>query len=133
MLAQDDYDLDGSSSSATSSPPTLARLLSLSDLHIYLTVPFVLSWSCSERPGLRGTCWSDTAPVREMIATARTACSATSSTRRARCEGVEVLKEPERFRDLGRSARRLVEERYSLDVILPQMKSFYEEAAAAGT
>ena len=56
-------------------------ILSLSDLHIYLTVPFVLSWSLMDALACGCTVLaSDTAPVREMIATARTACWSTSST-----------------------------------------------------
>jgi len=44
------------------------RLLQVSALHVYLTVPFVLSWSCVE--AMSAGCLllaSDTAPVREVI------------------------------------------------------------------
>lgn len=52
-------------------PPTqLVQLLSLSDLHLYLTVPFVLSWSLMNALSCGCTILaSNTPPVREMIRT----------------------------------------------------------------
>ena len=47
---------------------TLVDILSLSDLHVYLTVPFVLSWSLLDALACGCTVLaSDTAPVREVI------------------------------------------------------------------
>ncbi len=46
----------------------LVELLSLSDLHLYWTVPFVLSWSLMNALSCGCTVLaSDTEPVREMI------------------------------------------------------------------
>ena len=42
---QDDYDLSRFIFLGLIPPPLLAELFDLSDLHLYLTVPFVLSWS----------------------------------------------------------------------------------------
>jgi glycosyltransferase involved in cell wall biosynthesis len=48
--------------------PDYLRLLHVSSLHIYLTVPFVLSWSCIEALAAgRLVLASDVAPVREVI------------------------------------------------------------------
>src|SRR5262249_42661116 len=45
VLSQDDYDLSRIFFLGLVPTATLARLFALSDVHVYLTVPFVLSWS----------------------------------------------------------------------------------------
>src|SRR5207237_10533312 len=45
VLAQDNYDLSCFQFTGLLPTPTLAELFAVTDLHIYLTVPFVLSWS----------------------------------------------------------------------------------------
>lgn len=42
---------------------------------------------------------------------------------------LEVLDDPGRFRELGRGARGLVQERYGMDVVMPEMTSFYSSVA----
>jgi glycosyltransferase involved in cell wall biosynthesis len=41
-----------------------------------------------------------------------------------------VLQRPEEYRHLGENGRRLIHERYSLDVCLPQMERLYERVMA---
>src|SRR5207248_1330631 len=45
VLSQDRYDLNRFLFTGQIAEPHLAELLSRSDVHIYLTMPFVLSWS----------------------------------------------------------------------------------------
>src|SRR5262249_21976016 len=68
VRAQDEYDLSKFLFAGMVPPRALVDILSLSDLHIYLTVPFVLSWSLLNALACGCTVLaSDTAPVREVI------------------------------------------------------------------
>lgn len=131
VLSQDDYDLERILFAGRVEPSVLARLLSLSDLHVYLTVPFVLSWSLLDAMACGCTILaSDTAPVRELIHDGENGllCDFFDADRLA-ARALDVLADPERHRELGRAARRTIEERYSMDVIMPRMLAFYEEVA----
>ena len=133
VLEQDDYDLDRIHFVGQVQPPQLARLLSLSDLHVYLTVPFVLSWSCLDAMACGCTVLgSDTAPVREVIADGENGLLCDFFDDEAMAErALEVLADPAAHRErLGTAATRTVAERYALDVTFPAMASFYEEVAA---
>src|SRR5690606_34691288 len=67
-LAQEDYDLSKFAFVGRLPEAQLAQLLATTDLHIYLTVPFVLSWSMMDAMSCGAVVLgSDTAPVREMI------------------------------------------------------------------
>jgi glycosyltransferase involved in cell wall biosynthesis len=136
VLAQDDYDLDRIHFVGQVQPPQLARLLNLSDLHVYLTVPFVLSWSCLDAMACGCTVLgSDTAPVREVISDGDNGLLCDFFDDEAMAErALEVLADPAAHRErLGAAAERTVAERYALDVTFPQMASFYEEVAAGGS
>ena len=114
---------------------TLVDLLSLSDLHIYLTVPFVLSWSLLN--ALACGCVvlaSDTEPVREVFVDGETGLLAgfwdvEAFARRA----LDVLRDPAAFRDIGDRAVNLIESQYALSVTLPRLVSLFERATAGGT
>jgi glycosyltransferase involved in cell wall biosynthesis len=132
VLAQDDYDLDRIHFVGQVQPAQLARLLSLSDLHVYLTVPFVLSWSCLNAMacGCTMLC-SDTAPVREVIVDGENGllCDFFDDEALA-ARALEVLADPAGHRGrLGEAATRTVAQRYALDVTFPEMASFYERVA----
>jgi glycosyltransferase involved in cell wall biosynthesis len=133
VLAQDDYDLDRIHFVGNLKPEMLARLLSLSDLHFYLTVPFVLSWSCLNAMACGATMLcSDTAPVREVITDGQNGllCDFFDDAGFAE-RALEVLADPTGHRErLGAAAARTVEERYALDVTFPEMADFYEGMAA---
>ena len=125
VLAQDDYDLDrihfvGNVAARSS----LAQLLSLSDLHFYLTVPFVLSWSCLNAMACGATMLcSDTTPVREVISRRRERLLwRLLRRRRLRGAGARGPRRPRRTHRerLGAAAAETVAERYALDVTFPR-------------
>jgi glycosyltransferase involved in cell wall biosynthesis len=112
-------------------PESLLRILSMSDLHIYLTVPFVLSWSLLDAMACGCTVLaSDTEPVREVVRHGRNGLLAGFSdvdalTRTA----VSVLEDPAAHADLGREAERTIRRRYALDVVMPRLAAFFDSVA----
>lgn len=132
VLAQGQYDLDRFWFTGLVPPEGLAEILSASDLHIYLTVPFVLSWSLMNALACGATILaSDTAPVAEMIRDGENGLLAGfADVERLTERALAVLDRPEEFRHLGEAGQRLIAERYSLPVILPRMRTLYERVAA---
>ncbi len=116
-------------------PPRLADVLARSDLHVYLSVPFVPSWSLLN--ALSAGCVvlaGDVAPVREIIEPGRHGLLAPlfdleELTRVA----LRVLADPAEYAPLGEAGRRLVEERYSVEVAVPALKDFFERVGRRGT
>lgn len=107
----------------------LIDILSLSDLHIYLTVPFVLSWSLLN--ALACECivlGSDVAPVREVIEHGRTGLLGDFFDVDGLADhAIQVLCDPSQYRELGRTGRALMEREYSLDKIVPLFHSLLEK------
>jgi len=135
VLSRDDYDLSRFSFVGRLPPGELARLLAATDLHIYLTVPFVLSWSMLDAMSCGAVVLaSNTAPVAEMVRDGQNGLLADFfDAEEFANKALEVLRDPAAYRPLGRAAERLMDEHYSLDVILPRMIALYERAAAGGT
>ncbi|MFI5379709.1 MAG: glycosyltransferase [Tepidisphaerales bacterium] len=111
----------------------LARLLACSDLHVYLTVPFVLSWSMMDAMSCGAVVLaSRTSPVQEMIRDGENGLLADFfSPEDFADKAVRVLEKPDDFRPLGKAAERMIVEQYSLEVVLPRMLAAYESAMAA--
>jgi glycosyltransferase involved in cell wall biosynthesis len=132
VLSRHDYDLSRFVFMGTVPPETLAQVLAISDLHIYLTVPFVLSWSLMNALACGATVLaSDTPPVREVIEHGENGLlvdffdvegfAATAG---------DVLECPGKYSHLGRNGVELIERRYSLDVCLRQALDLYGEVMA---
>jgi glycosyltransferase involved in cell wall biosynthesis len=115
-------------------PRELAQLFSLSDLHLYLTVPFVLLWSLMDALACGCTILaSDTAPVREMIRHEENGLLVDFFDVDGFVAAANrVLDDPAAFRQLGRTGVQLIEEQYSLETCMPRMRAFFQEVSAAG-
>ena len=135
VLAQDSYDLSRFHFAGRVPSTLLAELFSITDLHVYLTVPFVLSWSLMNALSCGATVLaSDTAPVREMIQEDTTGLLTNFFDPEALADRAEVvLDDPAGYRHLGRNGVEMIRDLYSLDVCLPRMMHLYQDAATAWT
>jgi glycosyltransferase involved in cell wall biosynthesis len=131
VLDHGDFDLSRFLFLGHIEPTELAALLSLSDVHLYLTVPFVLSWSLFN--ALSCGCvviGSDVAPVREVIEPGVNGLvEPLFDIDRLTEATLKVLDDPAEFAPLAAAGRRTIEERYSLEVAIPELKDYFERMA----
>lgn len=92
-------------------------IIQVSRCHIYLTVPFVLSWSLMESMSMGATIVaSDTLPVREIMTHGETGLLVDFFDPAAlTTQVIEVLKAPADFEHLGRAARQHVIDTYDFE------------------
>jgi glycosyltransferase involved in cell wall biosynthesis len=94
-------------------------VIQLSRCHVYLTVPFVLSWSLLEAMSMEATVVaSNTAPVREVVEDGRTGFLVDffSPTELA-AKVVDVLKHRNNYREIGRAARKHIVANYDFNKV----------------
>jgi glycosyltransferase involved in cell wall biosynthesis len=131
VLSSDKYDLSKFAFVGLLNQQQLATLLASSDLHIYLTVPFVLSWSMMDAMSCGAVVLaSATEPVMEMIRDGENGMLADFFNPEDFAQkALRVLKDPAAFRSLGRAAEETISNRYSLEAVMPEMLKMYEDAA----
>ena len=135
VLSQGDHDLSRFLFPGRILPEHLADILRLSDLHIYLSAPFVVSWSLFNAmatgvPVLA----SDVPPVREVIEGGVNGLLETLfDIDRLTATALNVLADPAGFAPLGIAARRTIEERYSIESCIPPIKGFFERVSLRQT
>ncbi len=108
-------------------------MLQVSAVHVYLTYPFVLSWSMLE--AMSAGCLvigSSTPPVREVIRDGDNGLLVDFFSPQAIAEAIDrVLRHPDRFADIRRRARQTVIEGYDLrGVCLPRHVALVDAVAA---
>nr|WP_041358802.1 glycosyltransferase [Nitrobacter hamburgensis] len=113
---------------------TFIAALQVSSAHVYLTYPFVLSWSVLE--AMSAGCLvigSDTPPVREIISAGDTGVLFPFFAVDELAERVvEALQEPDRFNAIRESARRFVIEHYdAARICIPRMRQLLDLNAPA--
>jgi glycosyltransferase involved in cell wall biosynthesis len=133
MLAELELDLDRVHFTGLLSRPDMVAVLRASDVHVYLTVPFVLSWSLLDAMSVGCLIvGSDTAPVREFMTDGRTGLLVPPDDPAALAAKIAgVLDAPEGYRRLRTAARaRIVESLDARRVIWPKKRAWLAAAAA---
>lgn len=104
------------------------RVLQASDVHVYLTVPFVLSWSMLEAMSAGCTLVAaDVDPVREFAVDGETARLVDFHSPAAIAESVAgLLEDRETARRLSAAARAHIVENYPLDRVFAEKKAWLE-------
>jgi glycosyltransferase involved in cell wall biosynthesis len=113
-------------------PEELADILRLSDLHLYLTVPFVLSWSLLNAMACGCVVLgSDVPPVREVIdGGVHGLIEPLFDLDRLTEAALRVLDDPAAYKPLGEAARDRMENDFSLDACVPRLKDYFERMAS---
>jgi glycosyltransferase involved in cell wall biosynthesis len=129
VLAQASYDLSPFSFLGNVPPKTLAQILSHSDLHVYWTVPFVLSWSLLNALSCGAVVLaSDTPPVREVIQHEKNGLLVDFFDIEKWVDMADdVLSHPKSYRPLALAGRETVLREYSQEVCLPKVERLYED------
>lgn len=109
------------------------NLLQISSVHVYLTYPFVLSWSCIE--AMAAGCLivgSATAPVEEVLSDRHNGLLVDFFSGEQLCERIdEALEHPDRMQALREAARATASRYYDLEgYILPRWAELIGELAA---
>jgi glycosyltransferase involved in cell wall biosynthesis len=128
VLSQDQYDPGRYHFLGLIPTPDLVDLYSLSDVHFYLTVPYVLSWSMIMAMSCQCVIVaSATAPVQEAIDDGVQGLLADFYDVDGLAErAVRVLREPRQFRHLGMAARQRVLERYEANLCHRKLVEFFQ-------
>lgn len=127
VLDQDDYDLSKFHFLGLIPPMDLVTMFNLSDLHIYLTAPYVLSWSMIQAMSTGcAILASDTKPVQEAIDHGQQGILVDFYDVDAMTDNaMKMLRDPAEFQSMREGARNRVLERYEKEHCIQQMIKLY--------
>lgn len=99
----------------------MVKVMQISSAHIYLTVPFVLSWSMLEAMACGcAMITSDTAPIHEVITHEKNGLIVDFFSPEEVAGAVDkIIEHKDRMQDMRDEARKTVVERYALNKLLP--------------
>ena len=129
FLGQNQFDLSRIHFVGRVRPSELVNVFSLSDAHLYLTVPFTLSWSLFNAMSCGALAiGSDTAPVRELIDDGKNGLLIDFFAVDEWVEQVlQVFDDPAAFDPLREAARQTILDSYTLPKCLDKMLELYRE------
>jgi glycosyltransferase involved in cell wall biosynthesis len=132
VLRQDQYDLSRFVFTGLLPPAELAKLFALTDLHVYLTVPFVLSWSLLNALACGAPVLaSDTEPVREVIANGKNGVLTDFfDFERMVLLAQQLLGDADLCLKIRTQAIETVQSRYAFDICMSQLVKFYGDTIA---
>lgn len=111
---------------------TYLKVLQISTAHVYLTYPFVLSWSLVE--AMSAECnivASDTAPVRELLDNDSASIVSFFDHAALAAQVVEILRDPQTFRARAQLARAKVIAAYDAKrICVPKLRAFLTASQA---
>jgi glycosyltransferase involved in cell wall biosynthesis len=133
LLAENDIPADRILFPGAISHDLLRQLYQISSAHIYLTYPFVLSWSVIEAMACGALIiGSDTPPVREVIRSGQNGLLVPFYDTDALADTIlRVLQSPSDFLPMRVAARRTVENRFRLTDCLSRQKSLIDSILRA--
>lgn len=128
-LDQNDFDLSRIHFVGRVRPSELVNVFSLSDAHLYLTVPFTLSWSLFNAMSCGALAiGSETAPVAELIENGKNGLLVDFfETDRWVDQVLQVLDDPAAYDPLRQAARQTILDSYTLPKCLDKMLDLYCE------
>ncbi len=121
-LEKNDFDMSRLHFTGLLSYPDYLKVLQASSVHVYLSYPFVLSWSMLE--AMSTGCLvvgSNTAPVTEFIVDGENGLLADFfSPREIAGRVIEALKKPKKMESIRERARKTIVNNYDLAMLLPR-------------
>jgi glycosyltransferase involved in cell wall biosynthesis len=110
----------------------LLTLFRLSDVHFYLTGPFVLSWSMLQAMSTGcAMVGSATSPVQEVIEHEKNGLLADFYDWEGLADqSLRILRDPAGMQPLRDAARKTIEDRYALNLCLDELVGFFESQVA---
>lgn len=131
MLADLDFDMSRLHFTGLLPYGEYLKVIRISSAHVYLTVPFVLSWSMLETMSVGGLIvGSRTPPVQEVIRDRENGILVDFFSQEELVNAVgEALEHPERMTDIRQRARRTIVEKYELGTILARQENLLRAVA----
>lgn len=128
VLSRGDYPLDRIRFLGTIPPSELSTFFTLSDCHVYLTVPWVLSWSCVQAMACEcPMVVSSTEPLLEVIDHGTHGLTTPFYSHEQLAANILwMLNHPDDAEKMGRNARQRIETSMSVDVCVPKIIKLLE-------